>query len=137
VKRPRRDPVAPEINVTPLVDVTLVLLIVFMVVTPYLQRGVEISLPLAQHAASRDDLDRDPVVVSMRRDGTLWLGTERVSREALADRLRAVLRDDPDREILFKGDAALSYREVRELLAWLRASGAPGVSLAAATKERG
>ena len=133
----RRPGVQPEINVTPLVDVTLVLLIVFMVVTPYLQRGVEMSLPHARHASAREDLEAEPLVVSMRRDGSLWLGTGRVSRAQLADRLRAVLRSDPGREILLKGDESLSYGRVRALLSWLRTAGAPAVSLAAEAEDRG
>ena len=125
------------INVTPLVDVTLVLLIVFMVVTPYLQRGIGVDLPEADHASAREELDREPIVVSMRRDGSLWLGAERVTREDLASHLREVLRSDPDRPVLLKGDEALRYGDVRALLSFLRAAGAPGVSLAAETRSRG
>ena len=119
-----------EMNVTPLVDVVLVLLIIFMVITPYLQRGVEIDLPFADHVHSREDAQREPLVVSLRRDGSLFLGTVRVSKQELLDRVRSILGPQADREILLKADEHLKYGQVREIFEWLRSGGAGAVSLA-------
>ena len=131
-QRPR-----PEVNVTPLVDVVLVLLIIFLVVTPYLQRGALLDLPLADHAETPQKTAREPLVVSLRRDGSIWLGTSQVSREALGAAVRAALRRNPNLAVLLKGDEALTYGDVREVLTLLRESGAPGVSLAAEKRNRG
>lgn len=136
-RRRARSELQSEINVTPLVDVVLVLLIIFMVITPYLQRGVDLKLPFAENVRSREESGEEPVIVSMRRDGKLFLGTEELTKQALLARLQVQLRGHPDREILLKGDERLRYGQVRELLEWLRASGAPAVSLATDTREHG
>lgn len=129
-RAPGRSAFQAEMNVTPLVDVVLVLLIIFMVITPYLQRGVEIDLPFAQNVRSREDAEREPIVVSLKRDGDLYLGTERVTKPQLLARLRAILGPGVDREILLKADERLKYGQVREIFEWLRSGGAPAVSLA-------
>ena len=126
-----------EMNVTPLVDVVLVLLIIFMVITPFLQRGVELELPFATHVRSREDASEEPIVVSLRRDGALFLGTDRLTRPALLAKLRAQLAARPDREVLLKADERLKYGKVRELLEWLRSGGAPAVSLATEVDPQG
>ena len=122
--------VQAEINVTPLVDVVLVLLIIFMVITPYLQQGIELELPLAEHSVSAEAQADDALVVSIAADRRIYLGTERLSLRALTERLRPVVRSDPDREILLKADAAVRFREVRGVMTALRALGSTGLSLA-------
>jgi biopolymer transport protein ExbD len=136
LQRPKTGPgLQAEMNVTPLVDVVLVLLIIFMVITPFLQRGVEIDLPYGQHVQSREDAQREPLVVSLKRDGSLYLGTERVSKRELLDRVRAILGPQADREILLKADERLRYGQVREIFEWLRSGGAHAVSLATEIPE--
>jgi biopolymer transport protein ExbD/biopolymer transport protein TolR len=129
--------VQAEINVTPLVDVVLVLLIIFMVITPYLQQGIDVELPIAEHSTAAQARADDALVVSIAGDGTVYLGTDRVSVRALVDRLRPLVRADPDREILLKADATVHFREVRQVMTALRNLGANGLSLATAEEEDG
>jgi biopolymer transport protein ExbD len=118
-----------EINVTPLVDVVLVLLIIFMVVTPELQRGKEVKLPTANEAKQREK--GDPIIVSIQQDGALWVEQEAVTKERLIERIKA----EATREVLIKGDAGLKYGDVKGVINAIRNAGAKGVSLAAATED--
>jgi biopolymer transport protein TolR len=117
-----------EINVTPLVDVVLVLLIIFMVVTPMLQRGKDVELPKAQ-AVSKEK-ESDPLVLSITPDRTLWLESERITSQALEQRLGGELEKSRSRRILLKADASLAVRDVRQLMQLTRQAGAAGVELA-------
>jgi biopolymer transport protein ExbD len=118
-----------EINVTPLVDVVLVLLIIFMVVTPMLQPGKEVALPRAASADPAGGAD-DPLVLTVTADGAVWLG-DRPCDEA---RLDDAVRGDPARPVLLRGDARLTVGAVRRVTAALRAAGARAVRVAV---ERG
>ncbi len=123
-----------EINVTPLVDVVLVLLIIFMVVTPELQRGKEVELPKAEMAKRRDD-GGDPVVVSIDKTGAYYVEQEQVEKSAMTEQIKEALKSPPGRQVLIKGDASLRYGDVRDLINAIRNAGAPSVSLAASTPE--
>jgi biopolymer transport protein ExbD len=118
-----------EINVTPLVDVVLVLLIVFMVVTPMLQRGRDVELPVARTADPPGDAAA-PVVLSVTADGAIWVDEERCDAERLQARLAEAVRADPPRPFLVKGDARVRVGEVRRALAVVRRAGARGVRVA-------
>jgi biopolymer transport protein TolR len=98
--------VRSEINVTPLVDVVLVLLIIFMVVTPMLQRGKPVVLPEGRRVSA---LQRggDPIVVSVTRDGRIWIDKAEVQRTALAGALTAAMQVHPGAPVLVKGDRAV------------------------------
>jgi len=131
---PRRAGLVSEINVTPLVDVVLVLLIIFMVVAPYLHRGVEVGLPVAEHG-ERGEMREGSVVVTLTEDGTVYLDRSPVARGQLVRRLRERLAARPATDVLVRGDARARYGDVQRLLTWLRDTGAPGVSLATTTEE--
>jgi biopolymer transport protein TolR len=108
-----------EINVTPLVDVMLVLLIIFMVTAPLIQQGVEVSLPEAR--AKAVDADEQKLVLSIKSDKTLWLGTSedaaRIPNDALEDKLRANARAMKDRELYLMADKNLPYGFVVDVMA--------------------
>jgi biopolymer transport protein TolR len=123
-----------EINITPLVDVVLVLLIIFMVVTPELQRGKEVHLPVASTAAQRKD-GGDPVIVSIKLDKTMFVEQEETPLDGISDRIKEVLDRLPGTSVIIKGDSELTYGDVKALINEIRKSGAPGVSLAASTPE--
>jgi biopolymer transport protein TolR len=123
-----------EINVTPLVDVVLVLLIIFMVVTPELQRGKEVELPKAQAAKRRED-GGDPVVVSIDKSGAIFVEQEQVDKDTITTQIKELLTAIPGRQVLIKGDSNLHYGDVRNLITSIRNAGAPSVSLAAAQQE--
>jgi biopolymer transport protein ExbD len=117
-----------DINVTPLVDVVLVLLIIFMVVTPMLQRGKDVRLPRARTV---DETKKpDVLVISVPADGTIWFETTLVTKESLRANVADSVSKDPDRKILLKGDESLKVKDIRVVMAEAKAAGAKGISLA-------
>ena len=121
VRATESDDLMAEINVTPLVDVVLVLLIIFMVVTPLLKQEVPIELPLAEH--SRGAEDSSQVTVSLALDGrTLVNGTEVPGGELVA-RLTAMYADRPDKTIFLEADRDLPHGRVVDLMDECRAAG--------------
>src|SRR5437762_846475 len=123
-----RKGVKNDINVTPLVDVVLVLLIIFMVVTPLLHRGKEVNLPRAR--TTDDTKMPDALIISVMRDRTVWIDTTMADGAQLRATLADEIRRKPDRKILVKGDDSLLVRDMRALLSDARAAGARGLSLA-------
>lgn len=119
-----------EINVTPLVDVVLVLLIIFMLVTPLLQARHDVAL--ARRSASRavPRAALPPLVVRAAADGRVHLDGEVVAVGSLAARVRERLRDEPRRGVVFAGDDALAYGAAIAVLDALRAGGAEPVAVA-------
>ncbi|MFO0618890.1 MAG: biopolymer transporter ExbD [Polyangiaceae bacterium] len=117
-----------EINVTPLVDVVLVLLIIFMVVTPMLHRGKDLELPTA-HKSDEENKKADPIVVSLTTEGTLYIENDEVTADQLVDATEKALAKDPDRKFLLKGDVKLTVGDVREVMDKIRRGGAKTVEL--------
>jgi biopolymer transport protein TolR len=111
--------VLSEINVTPLVDVTLVLLIIFMVTTPMLQRGTDVQLPQAEQSEPKEE---QRITLTLTREGRLYLGTEEIARASLRSRLLALSRDR-ERVVHFRGDAQVPYGLVIEVMDALKAAG--------------
>jgi len=103
------------INVTPLVDVVLVLLIIFMVVTPMLQRGKDVKLPVAAKK-EHDEGQADPMIVSITSDKRVWLEKDPVTDDQLKEALRLKLSADALKPILVKGDQSLTFGDVRKVL---------------------
>jgi biopolymer transport protein ExbD len=114
-----------EINVTPLVDVVLVLLIIFMVVTPMLHRGVHIELPITQHHDKKQDTG-EQLVVSIRADGT-WIETDKIPDDALVDRVKKELKTQ--RPVHVRADKSLNYGAVRKVLEKIHDAGAQNVAM--------
>jgi biopolymer transport protein TolR len=127
--------VRSEINVAPLVDVVLVLLIIFMVVTPMLQRGRPVRLPEAE-AVQDLGPGGDPIVVSVTADRRIFLEGAEVGRERLAAALGDERTRRPGARVLLKGDRSLEYRTVRTVVREIARTGVSGFSLAA-TEIRG
>jgi len=125
-----------QINVTPLVDVMLVLLIIFMVVTPMLQKGRAVQLPVVDQPEKQSDEGKDLVVsVEYVKRGAsfsynLYLGESPVDKNSLRTRLVDELRKDPAREIYLKGDQRLNYGSVREVMQICHEAGFQQVKLA-------
>ncbi len=115
-----------EINVTPLVDVVLVLLIIFMVVTPLLHRGVKIDLPETAHHEKKQDTG-EQLVVSVRADGT-WIETDKLDGERLMARLRQELKTS-SRPVHVRADRSLRYGDVRKVLEQVHEAGAVTVGM--------
>jgi len=104
-----------DINVTPLVDVMLVLLIIFMVTAPMLHQGVSVALPRTATTNLPASIE-DPVILSITREGAYYINETPVARGLLRDRLRAFLKTRKDRTVFLKADRALSYGTVVETL---------------------
>ena len=122
-----------EINVVPYIDVTLVLLIIFMVTAPLLQTGVEVDLPKAQAKTVAQD-NTPPTVVSIDKDGQYFLSIgggqdELVTAEELLIRVAAVLRYKSETNVLIRGDESVAYGRVVNVMAALKKANVPNVGL--------
>src|SRR6476659_7140867 len=107
--------VKSEINVTPLVDVVLVLLIIFMVVTPMLQRGKDVKLPQAAKVEA-EKRSGDPLVISVTLDRKMFIESDELGEAMFEEELRQRLRTTPGRKILLKGDRSLQFEDVRKVM---------------------
>ena len=123
-----------EINVTPFVDVMLVLLIVFMVTAPLLTVGVEVDLPKTKAGAI--NADAAPLVVSIKSDGSLYLQETVVKPEVLIPRLKAISDANPNIRIFVRGDRAVSYGEVLSVMGRIQSAGFEKVALVAQLPEK-
>ena len=123
-----------EINVTPLVDVCLVLLIIFMVVTPMLQKGVPINLPVTEEPEKTPDTDKQ-LQISVKANGAVYLGSSVVRKEQVQSELEAIHQRTPDREIAVKGDKQVKYGDVLDVLKACREVGFNDVGLISQPKR--
>jgi biopolymer transport protein TolR len=114
--------VLSDINITPLVDVMLVLLIIFMITAPMLHQGIEVALPKSE-AQSLPNKVEDPVVLSINRDGLIYLRDKPVHPTKLVEVLTPVLRGRKDQMVFLKGDRDVAYGRVVEVLDTLRRGG--------------
>ena len=121
-----------EINVVPLVDVMLVLLIIFMVTAPMIQRGIDVNLPVARRAATVEG-ERLFVTVpaSYRTDGVLYIGQERVTAGTLAGRLRERLQTATDKQVYLQSDGAVNVQELMKVIDQLKDAGVSQVAIVA------
>lgn len=117
-----------DINVTPLVDIVLVLLIIFMVITPMLQRGAEVQLPKAKNATPKED-SGEAAIISVKEDGTYYLANDLITLELLEDELDRTLLAEPFKFILIKGDVKTRYADVRAVMEICERLGAKAVAL--------
>ena len=142
----------PEINVTPLVDVVLVLLIIFMVIAPQLEQGVRVELPGVKHPDPQAKTGVDPITLTISADGTLFLDktavapdggsatvqitddhgapkATQVTVDSLLSALQAAHAASPERRLVLKGDMATPYGEVRSIFKQAQTVGFPGIAL--------
>jgi biopolymer transport protein TolR len=129
-RRHRRNPVMSEINVTPMVDVMLVLLIIFMVSAPLLTVGVPVDLPQTQ-ASSLDQADKEPLAVSVNTDGKVFLQNSEIEMDALVPKLQAIAqaRGGNDERIYVRGDKTVNYGTVMKVMGRLSSAGFRRVAL--------
>ncbi len=113
-----------DINVTPMVDVMLVLLIIFMVVTPMLNNKVNVELPPSTAAVIMEDANKeDSIVVAVTRDGKTFLGGDAVSADDLGAKISAKLENKTDKRVYFRGDQRANYGKVMAAVDGIRAAG--------------
>ena len=130
---PRYRPMA-EINVTPFVDVMLVLLVVFMVTAPLLSVGVPVDLPKTEAAALNNP--DEPLVISINAKGEIFLQESKIPMESLSARLQAVTGQNPDARIFVRGDKGIEYGRVMQVMGKISAAGYRKVSLMAELPDK-
>jgi len=118
----------PDINVTPLVDVVLVLLIIFMVITPAINEGEQVELPAIFQTDTKKK-EMDPIELTIALNGVLVLENERIDSGALDARLREIHAASPDRRLMIKADTGLDYGTIREHFARAQDVGFAGIKL--------
>ena len=114
--------VKSDINVTPLVDVCLVMLIIFMVVTPMLQKGVDVQLPQTDQPEKMPEGQKQ-LTISIKQDGNVFVGQNWVPNQNLENALAEIYNQTPDKDVVIKGDRRLKYREVRRLMQLINEAG--------------
>jgi biopolymer transport protein TolR len=124
-----------EINVTPFVDVMLVLLIVFMVTAPLLTVGVPVDLPKTK--AQPLGQDREPLSVSVRKDGNIYLQNTPIEEDVLVARLEAISKNGYDQRIFVRGDKSVDYGRVMEVMGLLNAAGFTHIGLVTDVRKPG
>jgi biopolymer transport protein ExbD/biopolymer transport protein TolR len=125
-----------NINVTPMVDVMLVLLIIFMVITPMLQNKVQIDMAQVVNPQSMPDADKDDaIVVAVTRDGRIFLGQNLIDPSQLGSQIRDKLADKTDKTIYVRADARAQYKAVEDAIDDVRTAGVEEVGLLTQKKE--
>jgi biopolymer transport protein TolR len=139
-KHRRRKPMG-EINVVPYIDVTLVLLIIFMITTPMLQTGVEVDLPRAESAMVEQKEGEPPIVISIKEQGEYYINTdgqndEQIEPGVINDRVATVLSKKPGTQVLISADKGVDYGTVVTVMAALKNAGVPTVGLMTKPEEQ-
>jgi biopolymer transport protein TolR len=128
--------VSSNINVTPMVDVMLVLLIIFMVITPMLNKKVNVDMAQVENPTAMPDADKeDAIVVAITRDGSVFLGQNKTSIAELGPAVQAKLADKPGKTVYFRADARSQYRAVEDAIDAVRTAGVEEVGLLTDRKE--
>jgi biopolymer transport protein TolR len=131
-----------EINVTPMVDIMLVLLIIFMVVTPFLQQGVTVAIPREMKNPDVDPniIKESSIVISIPNDGEYYLGKKRITKEELKDKVQKMMeniKNEQDRIVYIKSGVGVSYGDVVNVINEVRALGVDRIGLVADKKKKG
>ena len=125
-----------SINVTPLVDVVLVLLIIFMVMAPQMRKGPDVNLPNTAKPNEQGD-ERGRILVSIDDAGRLWINDQQVAAEQFGDVLRTAVGTEQDVKVVIRADARLNFRQVREAMIAIEEAGFRGVGLIAKRAAQG
>ena len=118
------------INVTPLVDVVLVLLIIFMVMAPQMRKGPDVDVPKTAKPVEQGD-ERGRILVSIDEAGLMWIDDKQVSDENFVETLRAAVGNETDPKVVIRGDAKLNFSQVRKAMVAIEDAGFMGVGLIA------
>jgi biopolymer transport protein TolR len=125
---PKKGSVKSDINVTPLVDVVLVLLIIFMVITPMLQRGKDVQLPPSK-TNEEESKTSDPLYLSVTKDKLIYVETTQYDEAGAQGAIEAELQKTPGKKILLKGDSSLTVGDVRRVMEVSRKAGSKSIAL--------
>ena len=137
-KRNEGSKVNSNINVTPMVDVMLVLLIIFMVITPMLQKGVSVDMAKVNNPVPMPDADKEDALLDpIMRDGKIFFGTDRVIRPTHCQKVKDRLANRVDKRVFIKSDARARYGNVVEVVDNVRSAGVDDVGLLTEQKKTG
>ncbi len=125
-----------DINVVPLIDVVLVLLIIFMVVTPMLSKGIEVKLPPAENVVEKDERSTEDLIIGVKADGSYWLDKDQLTEPELGTALADVYRVTPFRPVLVKGDERVTFGEVRKVVILAQEAKFKVVNIATESKKK-
>jgi len=123
-----------QINVTPLVDVMLVLLVIFMVTAPMMQQGVQVNLPKADSKSLAPK--EDTLVVSIEKSGKTFINSDAIQPELLKDKLNSLLAGRSKREVFLKADSSVPYGEVVQVMAQIKAAGVERLGMVTESPQR-
>ena len=127
-----------DINVTPMVDVMLVLLIIFMVITPMLQKGVSVNLAKTDNPTKMPEADKeDSMIVAIMRDGQIYLNSDKVSAATLTDTVKDKLANKTDKRIFVKADGGAKYGDVVAVVDDVRSAGVDQLGLLTEERKQG
>jgi biopolymer transport protein TolR len=125
-----------DINVTPMVDVMLVLLIIFMVITPMLQKGISVDMAKVNNPTAMQDADKeDALLVSIMKDGTVYFGADKTVPDSLTSKVKDRLTNRTNKEVYVKADARARYGKVVEVVDAVRAAGVDDLGLLTEQKK--
>jgi len=127
-----------NINVTPMVDVMLVLLIIFMVVTPMLQHGVSVDMAKTDSPTKMPDADKeDALLIAIQRDGTVYFGQDKIAPDQLTNKLKDKLENRTDKRVFVRADARARYGAVVDVVDNVRAAGVDQLGLLTEQRKQG
>lgn len=133
-KNPKRELThLSEINVIPLVDIVLVLLIIFMITAPMLQHGMDVDLPRVTTAPLQ--ADEEPLVITITKDGILYINETRIDPGSLREKLKAIVRRIPEKEVFLRADRSVPYGNVMEIMAEIRKAGIERIGMVTQPSE--
>jgi len=118
-----------DINMTPFVDIVLVLLIIFMVTAPLLNQGIKINLPSAKGGDLEKNKDEEPIVISLRSDQSIYLNAQAIPTNNLENRINLMFRKRTDKNVFIKADEKLPYGFVAKIISRLKEGGAEKIGL--------
>jgi biopolymer transport protein ExbD/biopolymer transport protein TolR len=128
--KPKAPPVMSDINVIPMADIMLVLLIIFMVVTPMLQKGMSVDLAPVENPKDLPDADKDDaILIAVMRDGNIYLGTERISQAEITTKVKDMIANRLDKTVFVKSDMRARYGAVVAVVDEVRAAGVDNLGL--------
>lgn len=137
-RRSHAGDVNSDINVTPMVDVMLVLLIIFMVITPMLQKGVSVEMARTDNPVQMPDADKeDSLLIAVMRDGTIFFGQDKVTADQLTAKVKDKLANRTDKRVFVKADARAKYGYVVEVVDNVRSAGVDQLGLLTEQRKQG
>lgn len=124
-----------EINVTPFVDVMLVLLIIFMVTAPMMKQGLNVDLPEAKSTGAAQSKKKDPITVSIKKTGKVFIGNTEVAIELLSEKIKSITETSQETRVYVEADKKVAYESVAKVMGELQAAGIFNISLITIPKD--